>query len=38
MKKQTQEKRELYLVKLKKYENELLKKLFTKKENGKRLE
>lgn len=38
MKKESKDKREVYLVKLKKYENELLKKLFTKKENGKRME
>jgi hypothetical protein len=38
MKKETQEKRELYLSKLKKYESEKLKKLYTKKENGKRIQ
>lgn len=36
MKKETKEKRELYLLKLKQYEKELLKKLFTSKQNGKR--
>ncbi len=38
MKKESKEKREVYLMKLKKYEKELLKKLFTTKENGKRME
>lgn len=38
MKKESKDKREAYLLKLKKYENELLKKLFTKKQNGKRME
>jgi hypothetical protein len=38
MKKETQEKRQLYLLKLKKYEKEKLKKLYTEKENGKRIQ
>lgn len=38
MKKVNADKRSAYLLKLKKYENELLKKLYTKKENGKRVE
>lgn len=38
MKKETADKRKEYLLKLKQYEKELLKKLYTKKENGKRVE
>ena len=38
MKKENQNKREVYLMKLKEYEKELLKKLYTKKQNGKRME
>lgn len=37
MKKESKDKREVYLLKLKKYESELLKKLFNKK-NGKPME
>jgi hypothetical protein len=37
MKKESKDKREVYLLKLKNYENELLKKLFNK-NNGKRME
>lgn len=38
MKKINEEKRKLYLVKLKKYEKELLKKLYSKKQDGRSVE